>query len=475
MKKVKSLIALILAVLMVFGSSICAFAADVTETEDNGTAEKANAMTIGTSIKGKISDVKDADYFTFTATENGLVTVTLAHDVKTASDAASYFKVSIYDSNKALIYSFVSTGSDASVSVDFSVNAAAYYVAVEADRAVDDTLEYALSAKLSKTALFEKEPNNLSSQATAMELSKKGATKLYYGSITAGDVDYFEVNFDKPLLASFGIYNTTSQKGNYKASLVKVVDGLNGETSEKVVGTIEITDGVTIKDSPTFGINGGKYYLKVTGATATSTGSYQVRVYAGSSNSTDEYEYNNEEKYANLINVGKSMTANIFDKTDVDIFKFTATDGNSGYEIALADYESDKAVANGQWGVEILNENGNVVKEKVTVTNNENGLISTGALAKGTYYVKVTAGNVFTGETYKVTLAQKKASADDNAEKDDGKTTIDEFIEDMKAIDWSGFWKNFEGWFEYINVIGIVKDLMTSVMDFLTTFVFANK
>lgn len=472
MKKIKSLLALILAMLIAFGGTVCAFAADPEEAEENGSFATANTLAPDTSIKGNIADADDEDFYAITLKDSGLVTVTLAHDVKTDADAAaSYFEVTVYDSEENILDTFKSTGADASASIDFSVIPGVYYVKVDWDRVLDDTLEYVLSAEIDKSALFEKEPNNTASQATELTLSKKGDTKLYYGAITESDVDYYLVTFAKPSLAFFGIYNTAAKAGSYKATLVKVVDGLDGKTTEKVVGSIAIDDGETVKESPLFGVNGGTYYLKVEGISA-STGGYQVRVYAGDSNSTDEYEYNNEVKYANVINANKSITGNIFDSSDVDIFKFTAS-ANHSYEITVADYDGKKDVVNGQWFVEIVNENGNNVAEKATVLNSEKTVISIDSLAAGTYYIKVTAGNVCTGETYKVSLAEKKAVADDS-EEDDGKTTVDEFISDIKGIDWSGFWKNFEGWFEYINVMGIVKDLMSSVMHFITTFIFAN-
>ena len=475
MKKIKSLLALVLAMLIAFGGTFCAFAAEEpAETEPNNDAATADALGLGTSIKGKLAEATDEDYYALTVANSGLITVTLAHDVKTNADStAPYFEVVVLDSEEEVIESFKSTGADATVAIDFTVIPGDYYLVVKADRVHDETLEYTLSAKINNAALYETEPNNIISQATALTLSKKGAPKLYYGSITADDVDYYAVTFDAPCLALFGIYNTTANAGSYKASLIKVVDGIDGNPVEKNIGTIAIDENKTVMDSPLFGVNGGLYYLKVEGVGA-STGGYQVRVYAGASNSTDEFEYNNEEKYANVISAGKSITGNIFDTADTDVFKFTASSANNGYEIKFVDYDGKKDITNGQWSVEVINENGKVVIEKSTVLNSEKLELATEKLASGTYYIKVTAGNVLTGETYKLSLSEKKASADKEEVKDDGVTSFDEFIAGIKAIDWSGFWKNFEGWFEYINVMGIVKDLMASVMDFITTFVFAN-
>lgn len=477
MKKAKSLLALILAMLIAFGGTVCAFAADPTEVEPNNEIATATELNLDKGIKGKISDADDKDVYALTiadGTGSGLITISLAHDVKTTADPVmSYFVVTALDAKKNVIDSVKSAGTDSKVSFDFSVNPGVYYIEVAMGNVLDETLEYTLSAKINKTALIETEPNDTTSQATSLKLSKKGETNLYYGAITEGDVDYYAVNFTSPVLASFGIYNTASKTGNYKATLIKVVDGIDGETIQKTVGTIEIKDGETVKDSPVFGVNGGVYFLKVEGVSKTTTGGYQVRVFAGSSSSTDEYEYNNEPKYANLLNEGKYFTANIFDETDVDVFKFKAPKKNNGYNVTLADFDSKKDVTNGQWIIEIENENGDVISAATTVLNSEKITVSTDVLAEGTYYITVTSGNVFTGETYKVSLDEKKKSEVEE-DKDDGITTIQEFFANITSIDWSGFWKNFEGWFEYINIVGIVTDIMPGIVKMLSDLVFSK-
>ncbi len=476
MKKAKSLLALILAMLIAFGGSICAFAAETAETEDNGAVETADTISLDSSIKGKISDADDEDYYALTiedSTGSGLITISLAHDVKTNADPVmSYFVVTATDSDGNVIDYIKSAGTDSKVSFDFSVNTGVYFIKVEMGNVLDETLEYTLSAKINKTALIEKEPNDTTSQATSLKLSKKGESNLYYGAITDGDVDYYVANFTSPVLATFGIYNTASKTGNYKATLIKVVDGIDGETIQKIVGTIEIKDGEKVKDSPVFGVNGGIYFLKVEGVGA-STGGYQVRVFAGSSSSTDEYEYNNEEKYANLLNEGKFFTGNIFDGNDVDVFKFKAPKKNNGYNVTLADFDGKKEITNGQWTVEVANENGDVICATTTVLNSEKVTVSTDVLTEGTYYITVASGNVFTGETYKIDLDEKKKSEVED-DKDDGITSLEEFFANIKAIDWSGFWKNFEGWFEYINIIGIVKDIVPGIVSFLSDLVFSK-
>lgn len=483
MKKAKSLLALILAMLIAFGSVVCATAVeDPSETEENGTVATADVFGLGTSIKGKLADENDVDWFAFTAADSGLVTVTLKHDKKAGVDpVATYFAVTVYDATGTNeVDSFKSKGTEDTKSIDFSVTPGSYYVVVESGSVLDTTLEYILSAAINKTALFEKEPNDIASQATELKASKKGDAKNYYGAITSDggkDVDYYEVKFTKEALVSFGIYNTASKSGNYKASFIKIVDGEYGKPLEKVAGSIVINDGESVKDSPNFGVDKGTYYLRVEGI-GDSTGGYQVRVFEfeGSSSVALEHEFNNEVRYAQNIKAGDTITANIFDENDADIFVLDVPQKNNGYEITIADNNTTKEVVNGQWTFEITDENGHVIEDKANVLNSESVTAETKVLDKGLYYIKVTAGNVFTGETYKVVVKEKKASQNnEDDKKDDGITSITEFFDQLKKIDWSNFMKNFEGWFEYINIFGIIKDIIPGIIKLLSDLVFSGK
>lgn len=484
MKTAKKLLSLVLAMLIAMGSLVCASAVeDLSESEDNGTIATADVFGIGTDIKAKISDATDKDYFAFTATESGLVTVTLKHDKKAAVDSnAAYFEVVVYDSTgKNAIDSFKSKGDDESKSINFSVTPGAYYVFVKPGGVIDTNLEYILSASISKTALFEKEPNNISSFATVMDVSKKGAPKNYYGAITSDegrDVDYYKLEFKSETLVMFGIYNTAAKTGNYKVSFIESVDGEYGQPLEKVIGSVIINEGETGKDSPNFGVDKGVYYLKVEGI-SNSTGGYQVRVFAFEDNAKIalEHEYNNDAKYAQKIDIGKTITGNIFNEKDVDVFYIDAPKDNYGYEIVLVDNNGKQDVVNGQWFLEVSDKNGYIIEEKMTITNAESTVAGTDPLQKGTYYFEVSAGNVFTGETYNLTIKEKKAPPKDDNEKDDGDgiTTFAELLAQLKNIDWTNFKKNFEGWFEFVEVGKIITDIIPGVVKIFTELILGKK
>lgn len=468
MKKANKILALLLALLLAMGSTVCAFAADAAEeSEDNSTMASADALALGTSVNGTISaataDVMDEDWFKLTSTEIGIITVTLAHNVVTGADS-SYFNIAVKDADGADIAAFKSKGTDASVSSSFSAAPGTYYVVVESGNVHDATLGYTVSAKINTAALVEKEDNGNIEKATDMALSVSGANKLYYGTITAGDVDYYKVTFASPALASIGVYNTFAGKGDYKATLIKVVDGANGAYEEKAIAGIEISSSDVQSNSSSIGVNGGTYYLKIEGIDG-ATGGYQARVFSGGSAVNIEYEYNNEFSQANLVSLGKTLTANLFDADDRDCFKFTAGANNNGYQFTVASYDKAKEAVSGKWEIEMVNQQGKEVALTFDTSDSTKLVAVTETLDAGTYYVAVSAGSDFTDETYSVIL---KAAEKKEEEKELS------LIDRIKALDWSTFFENFTSWLPSVNIKGMISDIYQSIAKFVTEFLFAN-
>lgn len=469
MKKVKSILALLLALLLAMGSTVCAFAADASEeSEENGTIATADVLALGTAVKGSIGaataeGVEDVDFFKLTTTTIGIVSVELAHNVVSGA-SSNYFKITVLDAENNELATFKSKGTDATVSNSFSAAPGTYYVKVESDTVHDATLGYTVTAKLNTAALVEKEDNGKVESATDMTVSVSGANKLYYGTITEGDVDYFKVTFTSPVLASIGVYNTFAEKGNYKATLIKVVDGATGGIVKKEIAAIEIKDSEIQANSASIGVSGGTYYLKIEGVDG-ATGGYQARVFAGGTSVNIEYEYNNEYSLANLVNLDKAFTANLFDAADEDCFKFTAGANNGGYKLTVASYDKAKEAVSGKWKLTMVNQQGNEVTVAYNTADSTKLVAETGALEAGTYYVKVSAGTVFTNETYSITVSALEKKAEE---------TKPSLIDRIKALDWSKFLENFTSWLPSVNIWGLVSDLFKSISRFVTEFLFAN-
>lgn len=480
MKKAKSILAILLAMVIALSTSAFAFATTTpSEEETNATPDTANTVGVGSSINAKLDDDTDVDWFVFQTTENGLVTVTLSHSAISGADAeTSFFAVEIQGADGVQIESFKSTGSQTEAKVEFSAVPGSYYVKVAMDRQYVDNLTYTVAVKLDSAALVEKEDNDTWGTATEMTMAtdaKPGV--VYYGTIdkgteAAGDVDYYKLTVNRDYLLYPGIYNTASNTGNYSLSVIETVDGDGGAAVERSLGTLKIySNQETVEGSP-IGVKAGTYYVKVAGID-NSVGGYQIRIFGRAASGT-ETEYNNDAKNANTILVGGELTGSLFDETDVDCFTYTTKGNNNGYKITLGAYSSKPETANGQWILVVKNESGNEVC-KVDATASEAGVLETDPLSAGTYTFIISKGNVYTDEVYKISFEAKTASDDSDDDESLG------FFEDMKAffdevgaLDWGGFANQFMEWLPSVNVFGMIGDLMNSIVPFITEFLFAN-
>lgn len=459
MKKVKSILSLLLALIIAMGCVSTAFAADAaTEDSDNNTLLTADALVVGGSITGAFDAADDVDYFKITTKKAGLLTVSLQHT--TNESTLGYFNVEVLDAEEKILASFVSKGNDAKVtSTAFGVAIGDYYVKVT-PVTFDRALSYTLSVTEDTTTVAEKEPNDDSSTATAVDEIKGDNTgsKKYAGFISsATDVDYYSLTKKADGSIYFYIFNNANSAGSYKAELVTY---FSPSTDEKVLGSITIAPGEARAMSASVGIEGGKtYFLKVTSADG-STGGYEIRFWNYDHKNT-EFEYNNEPAAATKLSVStdkvdNTRVASITHADDVDFFKIETTD-KYAYTLKVNAYV-DKMTTAAQWKVSVYaadNLTGDAILEAMA-TDSKAAELSFNNLEAGIYYIKVTAGTDFNTERYEIELTQ--------AEKEEGPKS---FIERLKDIKWGTLLGTFAGWFNQIDIAGVVKAIYQSIMGLL--------
>ena len=457
MKKVKSLLSLILAILMVAGCVVSASAAAKVEAEPNGTAATATEFKVGEEISGKLEDSADEDYFKFTAAKAGNATVTVKHTAKSAE--STYFAVVIQDAAEKTLTSFTSAGNKTEASAVVSVaKDATYYVVITEGDICDPTLEYTISVSVAEVALSESEPNNKVSEADTLEYSPSGNPKEYYGSISAGDEDYYKVAIPSNGVINLYLYNYAANAGDYTAIFYTYLEE-GGMQVLRPVTTIQITKAESSKTGASVGVEKGEYYLVVKG-TDGSTGSYKTRVLFRAADYL-ETEWNDTTATADVIAFGKTYKATIDEKGDKDYFKFTVPANNNGYDFAFVSTNA------GDWYFRILNSDGiNVIDPVALKATNDNKTAKgeTNALAEGTYYIEVFAGDVHDAGYYDIKVTEKAAAAADDKEEE--KNLLDR----IGALNWGGLWDNFSGWIEEINFIGLLGSIFGSIMKLFTYF-----
>lgn len=451
MKKAKAILSLLMALIMALGCFSAAFATDAaTEDNDNNTIATADALVVGGSITGAFDSEDDVDYFAVTTEKECLLTVAIEHN--TNESTLGYFNVEVVDAEGKTLTSFISKGKDAKVtSTVFGVGIGTYYVKVT-PITFDRTLSYNVTVAESNSSVAEKEPNNAPADATSIDkITTKGSTKKYAGFISAStDVDYYKVTTAKDGYIYFYIYNYENSSASYTAELVSY---FTTSTTEKVLGTITIGANEASAMSASVGVKGGAYYyLKVTSADG-STGGYEVKFYYGEDSNT-EIEYNDEPGAATDLAAtsSKAIAGAITHAGDVDFYRINLTD-KYGYKLNLKAYVSDMKTA-AQWKVAVYaadNLKGDSLLE-ATATDSSAAELSLNDLGAGIYYVKVTAGNDFNSELYKITLEQ--------TEKEEGPKS---FFERLKEIKWAALLSTFAGWIGQVDIKGVVTAIYQSI------------
>ena len=462
MKKFKSAIALLLAVLMFVSCFATASATTASEeTEDNNSYEKVDTFEIGKEIKGVLATEGDIDYFTFKAAKTGLAKLTFKHNA-VAGAVGSYFTVKAEDSGKNKVAEITSAGTSTSDTVEFLVIAnASYYVVIEKGVVCDTTLNYTFNVAVDDSITSETEPNNTADAATALALTVPGAApKFYYGSVGVGEdkADFYKIAVPKNGVINLYLYNDFSPKSNVTATLKTYVEGSDGTQSLSAVTSISMTAAEASKIGPSVCVPAGNYFLVVEGE-----GSYRTRAYFREASGT-ETEINDSAAQADKITIGTTYKATIDETGDTDYFEFTAPADNKGFDINF------KATSNGQWNVRLLNTNKEAIAETLEVkatAASKTAKLETKPLAAGTYYIEVKAGTEFNSDIYEISVTAKEKSIVPEPEKG--------LFDKIGDLDWGALWDNFSGWIEEINFFGMLTSMFSSILMGLTLLFSSGK
>lgn len=446
MKKIKVILSMLMAVIVAFGCMSVASAAIVDEQNDtNGTMETADVFTVADTAKGKINSSEDVDWYCFETTEDGLVTVTLAHTAN--ASASTYFKVEIYNESAKAEASFSSKGDAATASSpSFGAVAGKHFVKVTKGDVVDTTLAYEISVAINTDALCELESNDTYDKATEITVTGFGSYDKYIGTIpSTGDVDYYKFEITKPGYVYFYIENDESVKGEYNVELQTWINGNDGVATSKTIGSFGVKKDDAVVQSPGVGVTEGDYYLAVSGT----EGGYKV--YVGFAESTKrESEYNDTISDADLIANGTTLWGSLFDKEDVDYFKFVVDRDNSNYKVSLAAYKDS---VDAQWTITVYDASNNIVVDSVTASNTKAASIDVIDLNKGTYYIKVESGAIDSIELYQIGV---EYTGEDESDKS--------FKDILSDIDWDSFLGNFSSWIGQIDFMAIISSIVASVI-----------
>ncbi|MBU1146811.1 MAG: hypothetical protein KKD11_00455 [Candidatus Omnitrophica bacterium] len=277
------------------------------ETEPNNDFTTANEAGSNSTIRGKIYDFGDEDYFKFSVESVSILTVSVKNVPKDLTP-----NIRIYDSQKRWVGSTAAfRGEEIEYTLEIS-EAGTYYLHLK-DRynACSSHKEYRIEIDAVSGA-DQYEPNPDFAAAKEIDIRKE-----IFGTIFPNaDQDYFKFNIEEK-----GIFYIQMQKvpEGLRPSLkiydstAKVIAQKGGSEGEKIWLEVELSEP-------------GQYYLLIKDwySNFSSPDEYSFKTYF--IKTLDEYEPSNSKDQAQLLDFGKNYFATISTKKDSDFYKLSIPD-----------------------------------------------------------------------------------------------------------------------------------------------------
>lgn len=182
-----------------------AYAASNWESENNGTTEKANTISVNNTCYGTISDKYDYDYYWFTVPSNGVIQLTFNHEY--ISNPNEFWAINLFDEDRDVNKYYGVKGNVTSTTfAKIGVHAGTYYVRVS-DSSLWSSTTYNFKAGFTASSVWETENNNSTYKADTISLGKR-----FYGNI----YDKYESDY-----YWFHLSKRTKIKINFKHSIIK--------------------------------------------------------------------------------------------------------------------------------------------------------------------------------------------------------------------------------------------------------------
>ena len=281
------------------------------EKENNDSYSQANPISPNTVYYGTGDGSyfdSDADYFKITLPSDGVVSLTINHQLQ--DDDSRKFYIWLGDTKTTYIDDN-SYGYDTTVTSNkVGLKKGTYYVVVKGE----EGLEYNFKVNYTASSLWEKETNDAYSEANPIS-----PNTVYYGT---GDGSYFDSDADyfKITLPSDGVVSLTINHQLQDDDSRKFYIWL-GDTKTTYIDDNSYGYDTTVTSNKV-GLKKGTYYVVVKGEEGLE---YNFKVNY-TSTSTYETETNDVFSTADSINLDTKYTANLGDSSDKDYFTFTLKD-----------------------------------------------------------------------------------------------------------------------------------------------------
>jgi len=299
---------LFLFVLFMFFCSI-ASGVKVSANANDDSIEQATTINLNETYSDVLDTNSDINFYKFTTTSNGKVTISMENKPKTGWNYQLYDGTGkSFDWYQSTDYSELAKGNTES---GIGLPEGTYYLRVSRNTYNVEGIPYSLQVKFTAGEFFEKEFNNDLISASPLVLNKQYEAHLQYNS----DVDFYKFDLPSSGKVTISIENKPKVGWNYQLydDTGKSFDWYQStDYSELAKGNTE--SGI--------GLPAGTYYLKVSRNTYNVEGipySLQVKFTAGE---FFEKEFNNDLMSASPLVLNKQYEAHLQYYSDVDFYKF---------------------------------------------------------------------------------------------------------------------------------------------------------
>ena len=354
------------------------------------TFSDAKNISVNKTYYGTIQDgyVDEQDYYKFTVSDAGCVTVHFTNPLQSSSSA--YWQVYLYDSSYEEIASTDIYGNTTSTNlVTIGVKKGTYYIKVQSAARQKDwsnfsSSTYGIKAVYTKSGVWEKEFNENPTTATPINLNTTyyGTTRESYRceqdyyKFAVSDAGYVTVNFTNPLQSSSSAY--------WKVYLY--------DSSYEEIASAEICGNTTSTNLAAIGVQRGTYYIKVESAAFQrdwsnfSNSTYGVQA-AYTKSGVWEKELNENPTTATPINLNTTYygTTRESYRCEQDYYKFIV---NSKKTYAIGLTTNNLRDGNAYWVMYLYDASYNEIA-KTDIYGNRTYHVIKAKLPKGTYYIKV--------------------------------------------------------------------------------------
>ena len=289
MKKIVSI--LLVMLLLISSVPMMASAANVNESEDNNSYAKANTLNIGNTIKGKMNNSSDEDYYKIATSSTGKLYISFDHDY--VEDGTSWIiKIYQYINNSytELSSAEIEAKESGIYSLPFvgTVANGTYFVRIYSGYYEPTGTEYRLSTKFIATNFAEQELNNSYQTANTIVLSQE-----YTGTMNSGDdQDFYKITASATgnIPVTFN-HKYKDQSGSW---IITVYSYQNNEYKE--LGHKEISIKNSVESNLVYTISAAKniaYFVKITNGYYKTTGNeYTILLGQKSASTTYTIIYN---------------------------------------------------------------------------------------------------------------------------------------------------------------------------------------